>query len=247
MCTAVVLGAMTVTSFAQAPAPGGAGGGGGGGGRQGRGGGQGRQGGFGRGLTVVSIPAGVLQGELGLSTDQTAKIAAIQTKMTKERTALMPAPEAGQPFTRPTPEVMQQMTDLNTKATADINAILSEDQKAKLPAAIKNLQVYQGLQIPLEVLPEVKFSADQKKQIAAIAEEHTKAVADAQANSNGDRQAAQAARTAANTASQAKLMMVISPEQKAAIEKYIAAHPRPQFGGGGNGRRGGGGAAPGGA
>lgn len=153
----LTLAATTVVAFAQ-DAPGQAQPGG----RQGR---QGQRGGRGR-VSVATVPVAALDSALKLTGEQKTKIKAIHDKLAEEMKGARPAP--GSP---PDPAAMQKLRDLNQQAVKDIEAILTDDQKAKLPDTIKELGALRNAGIPLEVVGDLKLTADQKTKIAAIAKE----------------------------------------------------------------------------
>ncbi len=125
----------------------------GGGGRQGRGQGRGA-----RGVTVATIPADTLNYLLTLKDEQKTKIADIQKKLAEDRKAAT--------GDRP------KMTELNTKATEDINALLTTDQKDKLKEHLPVLALLQQSRaIPLAALPALKLTDDQKLKIKDAAKE----------------------------------------------------------------------------
>jgi len=125
-----------------------------GGGRQGRG--QGRGGA--RAMTVATIPADTLNYLLTLKDDQKTKIADIQKKLAEDRKAA----------TGDRPKI----TELNTKANDDINALLTTDQKTKLKEHMPVLALLQRSRaIPLAALPAVKLTDDQKTKIKDLAKD----------------------------------------------------------------------------
>lgn len=224
-----------VCAFAQQGAPGG-------------GGGQGRRQGGGRGFqpSLSNTPATVLADGLKLTAIQKAKIQAIQDQYRKDATALRPA--QGE---QPAPDFREKMQALNEETTKSIEAVLTPDQVAKAPAFLASVGKFRVVGIPLEVLPDLKLTADQKTKIGAIADTAQKKMQEAfqqnQGNGGGGGgfQAIQEMMKANRDAAAA----VLTASQKATLDKYNAAHPQRGFGGpggGGGGRRGGGGAgAPG--
>jgi Spy/CpxP family protein refolding chaperone len=240
---------MGLSSYAQ-QAPGGAPGGGGGGGfRQGR---QGGRGGFGQ-PTLTSVPAAVLADGLKLTAVQKAKIQAIQDQARKDTQALRPA-QGQQPDFQ---EMRQKMQALNEETNKSIEGVLTPDQLKAAPAFLKSVGGYRTVGIPLEVLPDLKLTADQKTKIAAIADAAQKQLQDemqkmraaggGQPGGGGGGGGFQAIQDLMK-ANGDKAAAVLTSGQKAILDKYKADHPQRGFGGpggGGGGRRGGGG-APGG-
>jgi hypothetical protein len=252
LCTlAIVAAALTVGSAGLAQQPPGGGGAGGGGGRGGQRGGRG----FGQ-LTLASVPAPVLADGLKLSASQVSKIQAIQDQYRKDRTALRPA--QGEQVDRN--ELFQKMGALDEETTKSIQGVLNESQNKQAPAFLKAIGGYRMVGIPLEVLPDLKLTSDQKTKITAIAEGAQKQMADARAAAqaaNGGNGGAPGAGPGAGgpgggfqafqemmKANSDKAAAVLTTTQKATLAKYIADHPQRGFGGrgGGGGRRGGAGA-----
>ena len=117
-----------------------------GGARQG-GGGQGR-----RGANLNTMPVTTLDYVVTLKDDQKTKITEIQTKLKEDLKGA----------TGDTAKIRE----LNTKATTDIQAILTDDQKTKLKDNAPMLGLLQQSRaIPLAALPDVKLTDDQKAKI----------------------------------------------------------------------------------
>jgi hypothetical protein len=231
VCAAVL---MTATISTGAIAQAGAGGGGGGRG-QGRGFGQGR-GGFGGPPSLSNISLTYLTAALGLNDEQKTKIQAAQEKVRTDMRAAFQ--DAGQGGDRAA--MQAKMKEINDQAKTDIEAVLTDAQKKKVDAVLKDAGTYNGAGIPLDVVPELKLTADQKKKLADIAEAATKeqqaTMKDIQdARQAGDNQKAQELMQTMRTSRQAvqeKAQAVLNDEQKASIEKYNKEHPRGQRPGG---------------
>jgi len=225
---AVALGCCIAgTALAQAQ-PGGAGAGGR---RQGRG--QGRGGQFGRGaqVTLASLSVDAWGTELGLNDDQKTKIKAVQEQAQKDLAALRP--QAGAAPANPQ-ETAQKRREINTKATADINAILTDDQKTKSGPLLKKLGSLQAVGIPAGVYGELKLTDDQVTKLTAVSDEVTKdrtqKLADATAAQQaGDTAKAQEIRQSLRTTGpNEKAMAILTDAQKASVQKWIKDHPAPQ-------------------
>lgn len=148
ICAAVIaLMALTLTAWGQ---------------NQGQGGGQNRRGG--RRVSVATIPVETLDATLKLTPEQKTKIGDIQTKYKTELKGLV-----GEPGTPPNPDAIQKQRDLTRKAIGDIEALLTEEQKTKLPASLKEWTMLREVGIPLDALSELKLTSDQKKKITDIA------------------------------------------------------------------------------
>ncbi len=125
-------------------------------GRRGRGQGQGRGGA--RAMTVATIPANTLNYLVTLTDEQKTKIGDIQKKLAEDRKAA-----TGD---------QAKMRELGAKATEDVNAILTTDQKAKLKDHLPVLGLLQQSRaIPLGALPAVKLTDEQKTKIKDLAKE----------------------------------------------------------------------------
>lgn len=216
------------------------------------GGGQGRgqRGGFGRQMTIASVPVDVLASGLKLTDLQKAKLTALHDQYVKDMTALRP-----QPGSPPDQDARQKMQDLNTEVTSKMTDVLTADQQKELPDFLKSLGSYRTVGIPLEVLPALKLTSDQKTKIVTIAEEGQKAMQakfqelqqQQQNGGNQDRQAMFQAFQTMQKENHDKAVAVLTASQKKTLEEYLTAHPQPTFGPGGRGggRRGGGAGAGG--
>jgi Spy/CpxP family protein refolding chaperone len=160
--------------------------------------------GQGRGqATLASIPVDVLAGPLKLTDDQKTKIRASQEKVAKA-------------------------TAEARAANTEIIAVLTGEQKGKVEGVVRELGSYQQVGIPLQVLGELKLTDGQKSKIKPIAEEMQKKLqglraAGGQSNLQAMRQVRQD--------SAAKVAVILTAEQKAAIETWRKANPMPQPGG----------------
>jgi Spy/CpxP family protein refolding chaperone len=210
------------------------------------GGGGGRRQGGGRGFgapTLANTPAAVLADGLKLSATQKAKVQAIQDQYRKDMTALRP-PQGQQPADPQ--EMRQKMTSLTEETTKSIEGVLTAEQNKQAPAFLKSVGGYRTVGIPLEVVPDLKLTSDQKSKIAAIADAAQKQIQDeiakAQAVGGGQGGGGFQGIQELMKANRDKAAAVLTPSQKATLDKYNADHPQRGFGGG---RRGGGGGAPG--
>lgn len=247
--TTLVLAGSSVMAFAQA-APGAPAAGGG------RGQGQGGRGGQGRGMqiTVANLSVSTLDLGVKLTAAQKATIASIYAKRDSDTKAL-PAAPAFTPGTPPTPEQQQAMRDsfqkrqeINTKVEADVTAALTDAQKTALPDFLKEVGTLQQAGIPAGVLGDLKLTDAAKKSVLDQATKSQTALREKMAAARqAGQQLSREDRTAAQKEATDSVMALLTPTQKALVEKYVKDHPQPAFGGFGGGRRGGGAApAPGG-
>jgi len=243
LTAAVLMTAVSVTSFAQAQP-------GAGGGRQG--GGQRRGGGF--QLSVATVPASILASELGLSDAQKTKIKTIQDKLAEDLKPLTPKPGDPPPDQQTAQENRTRRNELTQNAVKDIEAELNETQKTKWPDVQKSLQGITMVGIPVGALDELKLTPDEKTKIAKIADEASKSQQGTmqqmrEARQNMDQQKMQELGQEMQknmTKAHEDATAVLTADQKKSLEAYLKAHPQPQFGGGRGGRAPGG-APPGGA
>ena len=238
--TALMLVGTGVTVLAQDAPPAGGQAPAAGGGRQG-----GRQGGgqFGGGrIALSSLSLATMDTGLTLTADQKTKIKAILDKKDADTKALpaLPAFTPGQPPADPQAfqEAFQKRGAINTTANNDIQALLTDDQKAKLPAFLQELGAMQQAGIPAGVLGDLKLTADQKKKIMAQAQASQQEMQDKRqaAQQSGQRMSPQDMMAMRKDA-QDKIAEILSPTQRAMLDKYNRDHPQPAFGGFGGGRR----------
>jgi len=126
-----------------------------------------------RAVSIADVPASVLATELGLSADQKAKVLQIRQQVRKQREALLPRPGAGDDAAMPDPEEMRskmtKLRDQEKRAGDDIQAVLTAEQKTAATHLLKSLQALQEAGIPTMLYTDLKLTADQKKQLIALA------------------------------------------------------------------------------
>lgn len=224
--------------------PGGRGFGGPGGG--GPGGGQGRGTRGQRPSTAATAPLPALAAGLKLSAAQQAKVAKIQSTFSSQRRSLIPPPPrpGGPP---PDFAAMRgsfdRMRGMEQSTEAGIQAVLTGPQRAALPGLLKTLDDLRMAGIPPATYGALNLTTAQTSRITGMAQASQQAMRRAMGapGQGGDpRQAVRAGRE--RLAAQAAA--VLTPAQRATVDKYKAAHPRPAFGGLGGGPRGGFGGPP---
>jgi Spy/CpxP family protein refolding chaperone len=188
-------------------------------GEPGQGGGRrfGRQGG--RGMMLAMIPVAALDAELKLSADQKTKITAIHDKFEANTKALRP-----QPGTQSDPANFQKLRELSQQANQEIQAVLTDQQKAKLPVAVRNLMMLRTVGIPVQVYGDLKLTDTQKQQIQTIVretQEKMRALSPDERREKG-RELRQEA--------QSKVSALLTDSQKTTIANYEKAHPRGRGG-----------------
>ncbi|MBI3945241.1 MAG: hypothetical protein HY321_04930 [Armatimonadetes bacterium] len=185
--------------------------------------GGGRRGGM-TAVTLAQIPAAALEQPLQLTKEQMEKITAIQTKLREELRGL-----AGGGGDRQ--YTMERRQQLNTKATQDIEAVLTDAQKQKVPDLIKQMQVYRNCGIPLEVVAALKLTPDQVTKLEAISKEYQTKLEGMQTGGGGFDGFREL-----REATQQKVQAVLTADQKAIVEKWQRDNPQPGRGAGGRGR-----------
>jgi len=201
---------------------------------QGGGGGRGGMRGGGMAVTsVAGIPAAALEAPLALTADQKTKIAAIQTKMAEDRRGLFTGGGGG----GDRQAMMQKMTELTDKAKTDIEALLTADQKAKVPDVVKKFAGIAAVGIPLACYVDLKLTDDQLAKIEPIGKDLVakQAAAQAAGGGGGGGMGGNPELRQARTDARDKVQAILTDVQKKVITDYQAANP------GFGGRRGGGG------
>jgi Spy/CpxP family protein refolding chaperone len=125
--------------------------------------------------------------------------------------------------------MMQKRAEAGQKASKEIEAVLTSDQKAKVPAMLAELNALAAGGVPVQAVAELKLTADQKKKIEQIGADSRKQMEATNGDFSRFREINQAARD--------KTKAVLTPAQQAIVEKN-----RPRRGGMGGGRGGPGGA-----
>ena len=243
---------LSLVAFAQgsASAQRGNGGGGFGGGFGGqRGGGMMQMG-------LSNLPVDVLVKGLKLTEDQKTKVDDVQKKIREAQRAAFGG--GNNPFgggagggNRPDPaqlqEMMTKMQEERKKNDAQVEAVLTDDQKKSLPAFLKDVQAYQSAQLPLALIGDLKLTDDQKTKMAAVVKQVQTISQEKrqEAMDNQDFQALREIMTQTQTALKDKTRALLTADQKAMVEKYEKENPNQGFGA--RGGRGGGQGGPGGA
>jgi uncharacterized membrane protein len=183
-------------------------------------------------MSLVDLPPAVLQAGLKLTDSQKTKIARIQEKFQQARKDLMPLPEEAPPDPESMRDNMEKLRSLHQQATKDIEAVLTTSQKKAIPTVLREIQALRMAGIPAELLGTLKLSDDQRKQIASIvqqAQQETRQKMDA-ARQSGDRNAMRDIMEQSRQDIHDKAMAVLTDDQKAQVEKFVAEHPLPPGG-----------------
>ena len=214
---------------------------------QGRAGGQGgraagRAGAFGRTWlepTASRLPIEVLDRALKLSADQKSKIQAIQDQARATMRQMMPQRTPGAGPARPDPGQMQQMmAKMQEQSKADsakIEALLTPVQKKTLAKILADAKDYRLVGLPADATSALKLTPAQHEKIVAIAASVRKAMPQPGAGAAGGMAGFQAMRQAMQSARD-QVQAVLTPDQRATLEKIT---PRRMGGFGGPGAPGG--------
>ena len=202
-------------------------------------------------MGLSSLPVGVLVKGLKLSDDQKTKVDDVQKKIREAQRAAFAG--GNNPFgggagggNRPDPaqlqEMMAKMQEERKKNDAQVEAVLTDDQKKALPAFLKDVQTFQTAQLPLALIGDLKLTEDQKTKMAAVVKQVQTISQEKrqEAMDNQDFQALREIMTQTQTALKDKTRALLTADQKAMVEKYEKENPNQGFGGfGGRGGRGG--------
>ncbi|MFZ4781686.1 MAG: hypothetical protein ACOYLC_05165 [Armatimonadaceae bacterium] len=202
-------------------------------------------------MGLSNIPVDVLVKGLKLTDDQKTKVDDVQKKIREAQRAAFGG--GNNPFgggagggNRPDPaqlqEMMTKMQEDRKKNDAQIEAVLTDDQKKALPAFLKDVQTFQTAQLPLALVGDLKLTDDQKTKMAAVVMQIQKIAQEKrqEAMDNQDFQSLREIMTQTQTALKDKTRALLTADQKAMVEKYEKENPNQGFGG-----RGGRGGAPG--
>lgn len=147
----------------QGGAGGGFGGGGFGGGQRGMMGGM-----MGGELTLASVPVKTLTTALGLSDDQAAKVQAIQEKQRAGMQQMMADMRqnfqgGGDPaaMREAMTEMRTKMADAGTRASREVEKVLTTDQAAKAKASMRLWKIVQQMGLDLTISDSLKLSDEQ--------------------------------------------------------------------------------------
>ena len=208
-------------------------------------------------MGLSNLPVDVLVKGLKLTDDQKTKVDDVQKKIREAQRAAFGG--GNNPFgggagggNRPDPaqlqEMMTKMQEDRKKNDAQIEAVLTDDQKKALPAFLKDVQTFQTAQLPLALVGDLKLTDDQKTKMAAVVTQIQKIAQEKrqEAMDNQDFQSLREIMTQTQTALKDKTRALLTADQKAMVEKYEKENPNQGFGarggrGGGQGGPGGGG------
>ena len=207
-------------------------------------------------MGLSNLPVDVLVKGLKLTEDQKTKVDDVQKKIREAQRAAFgggnnPLGGGAGGGNRPDPaqlqEMMTKMQEERKKNDAQVEAVLTDDQKKSLPAFLKDVQAYQSAQLPLALIGDLKLTDDQKTKMAAVVKQVQTISQEKrqEAMDNQDFQALREIMTQTQTALKDKTRALLTADQKAMVEKYEKENPNQGFGA--RGGRGGGQGGPGGA
>ncbi len=160
-------------------------------------------------LNLAALPVDIIDSVVSLNADQKKQITAIHGKYVADARALRPA--SGQ---TPDPANRQKLRELTQTASAEIEAVLNADQKAKLQVAASEIRAVAGTGIPPAVAVQLKLTDDQKSKIASIV------------RSTRDKIKGGADPKATRKDARAQVEALLTPEQKSIVQSYLASHRR---------------------
>jgi Spy/CpxP family protein refolding chaperone len=164
-------------------------------------------------VPVATVPLETLDTTLKLTADQKSKIKSIQDKFEADAKPLRPEPGAPRD-----PANMQKLRDLTNQANRDIEAVLTPDQMAKLREVAAVWSALRSAGIPLDLLPQLKLTADQNEKIAAIVKEMSEKLRGLSPDERRS-QAKELRQDARN-----KIEVLLTEQQKETLRKYQAEH-----------------------
>ncbi len=128
---------------------------------------------------------------------------------------------------------MDKIQGMAKKASADMNAVLTPAQRAKVPALLAAMDAAQGAGIPMGAVGGLNLTPDQVKKLKAVgdASREKQMKAFQGMGPGGDREAMMKKFTAMRDEQRKATSAVLNPAQRAAVAAYEKAHPRRSFGG----------------
>jgi Spy/CpxP family protein refolding chaperone len=186
---------------------------------------QGRQGGGPVYLSDLSVET-MSQG-LKLTDDQKTKIQAILDKRAADyKTLVLPGDQQGKADA--VQEANRKRGEFAQKADTDIEAVLTDEQKKVLPDYKKELAFFRQAGLPAGLIGDMKITDEQRTKIGAQATENRRTMRqkmrDAQQSGTAITPEARRAMTKEN---QDKILALLTPEQRAMLDKYNKDHPTP--------------------
>lgn len=160
-------------------------------------------------LAVAQVPVAVLQEVCKLTPEQVTKIREIQEKLEAELRELR-----RQPGAQPDETAAQKRREATQRASREITDLLTPEQRQALRQAAAELESYRSLNLPLEILPELGLTAEQKAKLREIAT----GIREKMANVPAEERRAKMRELVAEARS--KIEDVLTPEQKEKLNKF---------------------------
>ena len=193
--------------------------------------------------TAANVPAKILAVGLGLSSDQTTRIEAVQKEFQDQMHSLMPppppmpgqrdsqagdGPPPGPP--QPDPAVMDEVKSLDEAASDKVKAVLTSGQKKALPSFLTELDSLGKVGIPPMAFADLNLTSSQVQQIEAISADQdaqVKAAIDS-AKSSGDYSQLRTTMRSIHDNAREKVKALLTSQQIAAIQNMRPPRGGPQ-------------------
>ena len=161
---------------------------------------------------------------LKLSDDEKTKIQAVLDKRAADyKTLVLPSDQQGNAAA--VREANGKRLDMTNKADADIEALLTDDQKKMLPDFKRNVSVYQRSGLPLALMTDLKLTDEQRQKIAQQAGQNQRTMRQkAQEAQQSGTAMTGAQRQAMLKENRDKILALLTPEQRAQVDKYDKEH-----------------------
>ena len=173
---------------------------------------------------VSDLTIAQMDQSLKLSDDQKTKIQAVLDKRAADyKTLVLPPDQQGNAAA--VREANGKRLDMTNKADADIEAILTDDQKKMLPDFKRNVGVYQRSGLPLALMTDLKLTDDQRQKIADQATQNQRSIRQKMrdAQQSGTAMTGEQ-RRAMLKENRDKILALLTPEQRAQVDKYDKEH-----------------------
>lgn len=187
-------------------------------------------------ITAVDLPPQMLQHALGLTQEQTDKVAAIAKAFFEARRQILPPPpQPGAPPPDPAAlwQAQEKVRVLEQDANKQIYALLTPQQQAALTRIVGQHNDLQVLSIPPPVVPRLRLTPDQWQKLHAIAVKAAQAIQRALEQGRQQRipppQVQEQIRKIRDEAHQAALG-ILTDEQKAILAQFAQTNPGPPQG-----------------
>ena len=164
---------------------------------------------------------------LKLTDEQKTKIQAILDKRAADyKTLVLPPDQQGQADA--VQEANRKRGEFAQKADTDIEAVLTDDQKKMLPDYKKDLAFFRQAGLPAGLIGDIKITDEQRTKITAQTTENRRTMRQKQrdAQQAGTVMTAEQ-RRAMTKENQDKILALLTPEQRATLDKYNKDHPAP--------------------